>query len=85
MSQRFIWTEQKRQAFALVDQGYSIRAVAEQLKISRRRVEGWARRPAWQELHAERERAFRRQLDEERAKWFASFRANLAQPYPRDS
>ena len=75
MPQQFHWTEQKRQAFALLDQGHSIRAIADQLGISRRTLEGWARRPAWQELREERNREFNKLLNEERMKWFAEFSA----------
>lgn len=44
---RFEWTEQRIQALALARSGMTQAAIAQALSVTRRAIEGWARRPAW--------------------------------------
>lgn len=80
MPQRWQWTEQKRQAFALLDTGeHSQAEVAELLGVTQRTIEGWARHPAWRALRAEREQELERQFAADNALWWSDFARRKAE------
>jgi hypothetical protein len=49
MTRHFVWTDEKRMAFARAWEGHSARQIAEELHTTRRTVEGWQRRLGWRQ------------------------------------
>jgi hypothetical protein len=78
------WDERKRTAFLLLDSGeYTQAKVAAAVGVTRRVVEGWARRPQWRKLAGERNAEMRRQLDANFAHWKAE-RERVGQEFVAD-
>jgi transposase len=76
--ERHWWTEPRRTAFELIDSGKTQKQAAAQVGVSQRVVEGWARRPAWRALLAEREAKMHEALaaaDREWRDWLAEHSA----------
>jgi uncharacterized protein YjcR len=77
---RFQWTPTREQAIMLERTGrYTQAEIAEQIGVTRRTIEGWARRPAWkaryqemvQASFAEWERKMREDNQRRAAEWAA--------------
>ena len=87
---RFRWTPQREQAIMLERTGrYTQAEIAEQIGVTRRTVEGWARRPAWkaryQEMVAASFAEWERKMREESQRRAAEMAAQMANytPAPR--
>lgn len=67
MARPFVWTPAKEQAFQLEQDGRLTQAqIAARIGVTRRTIEGWARRPAWRARQQQRRDA-----------WMQGFEARL--------
>jgi uncharacterized protein YjcR len=84
---RFQWTPAQQQAIMLARTGrYTQAEIAEQIGVTRRTIEGWARRPAWKARYQEMVEAsfaeWERKIQEHARAWRAEVEASYT-PAPR--